>query len=572
MRIGSWQSTRWGTTVRQLWDRVDPVLVAALLVGVVLRTWQFGAIPPGLNQDEASTAYDAFSLAHYGMDRHGFHLPVVLVSWGSGMYALASYLEAPFVGLLGLEVWAARLPFLLVGLATLPLFYLFLRDTTDRRTARIGVVLLAASPWHVMVSRWALDSNLLPAVFLLGAVCLVRSEGRPRWLFGAALAFGLALYAYGTAYLVVPVFLALALAHGLRHRLWPWRTLVGAGATFALVATPVALFLAINSLGWQSIRTPLFSIPRLTGVPRFRTMGNLHLLSIDFLRQAAANLGQGAELFRTQDDGLIWNAVPGYGIAYPMSTLLALAGLALLVGKSSWRVRQASFPLLAWSIAAVVLMAFVSPNINRANVAMLPFICCVAVASSLLWQYRPLAILLGLVLVGSLAGFSNAYFGGYRQAAAEPFFASFGEAIRHASGATKGEVCVTDHVNMPYIFVLFYNQEDPRLFASTVRYDNPGAEFQGVSSFGRYRFGVDRCAASAGAIVAGVDEARALGSAGFVVESFERYVVLVRPERDTNVRANQGAAAGKGTQPSKDVASSAVRLGTDDATSGGIAN
>ena len=131
----------------------------------------------------------------------------------------------------------------------------------------------------------------------------------------------------------MPVFLLLALIHGVRHRLWPARTILWAAGTFVLVALPIGLFLAINSFGWQSIRTPILSIPRLTGVPRFQSMGNLHLFSAEFLRQAATNLGQAAELFRSQDDGLIWNAIPGYGILYGLSTLLALAGLALLVGK-----------------------------------------------------------------------------------------------------------------------------------------------------------------------------------------------------------------------------------------------
>jgi hypothetical protein len=308
-----------------------------------------------------------------------------------------------------------------------------------------------------------------------------------------------------------------------------------AGAAFLLVALPVGLFLAVNSFGWQSIRTPILSIPRLTGVPRFQSMGNLHVFSAEFLRQAAANLGQAAELFRSQDDGLIWNAIPGYGILYGLSTLLALAGLALLVGKGFGPARRASFPLLAWSIAALVLMAFVSPNINRANAAMLPFIFCVAIASALLWQTRSLAILLCVLLAGSCAGFVGAYFGNYRQTAAEPFFASFGEAIRYASEQSKGDVCVTDHVNMPYIFALFYTKEDPRVFERTVHYDNLGAEFQSVSSFGRFRFGIGRCADSAGAIVARPDEVASWRRDGFTVKEFERYVVLVRPNRDSDV-------------------------------------
>ena len=88
---------------------------------------------------------------------------------------------------------------------------------------------------------------------------------------------------------------------------------------------------------------------------------------------------------------------------------------------------------------------------------------------------------------------------------------------------------------MPYIFVLFYTKEDPRLFERTVHYDNLGAEFQSVSSFGRYRFGIGRCANSASAVVARADEAASLGRDQFAVKEFERFVVLLRPNRDSDV-------------------------------------
>src|SRR4051812_13141688 len=188
---------RVAVTTRSWLRGLDPVLLGAIVVGLLLRTYAFAAIPRGLNQDEASTAYDAYSLIHFGVDRHGFRLPVVLVSWGSGMYALASYLAAPFIGIFGLEVWSARLPHLLAGMAALPLFFVLVRDTVDRRTAQIGVVLLAISPWHIMVSRWGLDSNLFPFVSLVATVLFVRPTPRPRLLMGAAAGYSLALYSYG---------------------------------------------------------------------------------------------------------------------------------------------------------------------------------------------------------------------------------------------------------------------------------------------------------------------------------------------------------------------------------------
>lgn len=42
---------------------------------------------------------------------------------------------------------------------------------------------------------------------------------------------------------------------------------------------------------------------------------------------------------------------------------------------------------------------------------------------------------------------------------------------------------------MPYIFVLFYERINPHDFLESVVYVNPGAAFQQVSAFGRYRFG-----------------------------------------------------------------------------------
>jgi len=234
------------------------------------------------------------------------------------------------------------------------------------------------------------------------------------------------------------------------------------------------------------------------------------------------------QLFRSQDDGQIWNAIPGYGVLYPPSTYLAAAGLVVLVARNVRRAGEPSSPLLAWTLAALLLAAFVPANINRLNVAMFPFVFCTAIAASALWQRRVLALLLSGLLLVSSGGFADAYFGRYREAAAGPFFVSFGDALRHAAAQTPGELCVTDQVNMPYIFALFYNREDPRQFAQTVTYANPGAEFQSVLSFGRYKFGLARCLDSAAAIVATHDEASGLTSPAFTRREFERYTVLVR--------------------------------------------
>ena len=79
-----------------------PSLVLIILLAVFIRTWKFGAVPGGMNQDGAMAAVDAKALADYGTDRFGMRYPVHLTAWGFGqMSALLSYLMAPCIKLMG---------------------------------------------------------------------------------------------------------------------------------------------------------------------------------------------------------------------------------------------------------------------------------------------------------------------------------------------------------------------------------------------------------------------------------------------------------------------------------------
>ena len=86
------------------------ILAAILALGVFARLWRFGAVPDGLNQDEAFAAYEAWALLHFGTDSSLHAWPVYFTAWGSGMNALESYLLIPLFALLGTKTWVIRLP------------------------------------------------------------------------------------------------------------------------------------------------------------------------------------------------------------------------------------------------------------------------------------------------------------------------------------------------------------------------------------------------------------------------------------------------------------------------------
>jgi hypothetical protein len=512
------------------WPRHRWILLAILAVGIAVRLYRFGHVPPGLGQDEAADGYDAFALLHYGIDRSGYHNPVMFVSWGSGMYAIAGYLEMPFVAVLGLSPVALRAAFLVLGVASLAMFYLLCRRVADRTVALVALFMLAISPWHIMVSRMAVDANVFPAVFLAAVTCLTVGLERAWVRMASAALLALCLFSYGTAYVVVPGFLVMGCLYVVYYRKVSVAQLVLPALVFVVVASPIAAYVAINQYGWEAVRTPLFSIPRLTGPPRYETVSAV--FSANFARSLLNNAKAAVRLLLTQDDGLIWNAVPDYGIFYMFSLPLVIVGVAAsMVGV--WKARRydpACF-FVFWLLASGVLALLEPVNINRINIAFLPLIYYLAVG--IVTVSRPRIVLPAIIACYLVAFglFSANYFVSYPRDAGEAFDVSLREAIEKASEATDGAICVTDRVNQPYIFVLFQRKFDPRRYLSTVRFEDPYAEFHSVISFDRYTFGVGHCTGRTfGAYVVERGEPLPPEAQGFAVVTFERYVVAIHPE------------------------------------------
>ncbi len=478
---------------RHLLAHFDFWLLAAVLLGTLVRAWDFGAFPPGLHQDEASAGYDAFALLNYGIDRNGFHNPVACVAWGSGMFALVVYLAMPAIALFGLNAWAVRLPCLLVGVGSLVVFAWLMTKLRDRPTARIATFLLAICPWHVVVSRWALDSNLLPGVLLLAVAATVLAVDRPRFLPLAFALCAVSLYAYGTAYIVVPVYLVLATTYGIYHRRWSMGQVAIALLTFTIVAAPAVLYVVINVREADSIVTPWLSIPRLPGLPRYETVGNFHFWEPAFYIRAMRGVAEALLLLVIQTDFQIWNGVPWYAFLYYFSLPFSVFGFGLLCRACWQREFTRDFFMLAWCLAAAAVVPFVLVSVNRVNAGLIPLVYCTSVGVGYFRQRRPplFAALAALYALSFLA-FTWSYFSTYADRVAREFNASLTETIAAASANPEDVVCVTDAVIFPYIFALFASQEDPHEFLQTVQYANPGEEFQDVSSFGRYKFGLPK--------------------------------------------------------------------------------
>ena len=318
--MGEARQSRLDRTAR--WGRWLPL--ALILIGVLVRGWALGAVPGGLNQDEAFAGYEAWSLLTSGVDSWGYPYPCYLVAWGSGMNALESYLAMPFLALLGCTATALRMPQFLCACLSLPVCYDLLRRMASRRLALVGLGLLAISPWHIMLSRWGLESNLAPAFLLFGFYFLVRGLENQRFLLLSAAAYGISLYAYAINWVVVPLTLCVCGAYLLLSgRRFSWRCLLGAGVILFLLALPLMLFVLVNLNVMEEIVTPWFSIPRMAAMRGSE-------LSLSNLFSAQSWRGVGTLVF-LQRDSLLWNAMDGFGMFYLISLPFQLLGAARLI-------------------------------------------------------------------------------------------------------------------------------------------------------------------------------------------------------------------------------------------------
>jgi len=383
----------------------------AVLIGIFARVAAFGDLPPGLNQDEASTGVDAFSLLRFGIDRNGIAFPVQFISWGSGQNALYAYATIPVLAIAGLSPIAVRLPMLISGLLTLPLMYFVARRTFGPAAAAIATFLLAISPWHIVLSRWGLESNFLPFVFMLAYACLLASSTRNFWFVVSCGLFAIALYAYGTAYAAVPLFLLAAVPILWRaNRLTPGTVLLG-GAVFVGVATPIVVFLVINALGEDGgVQLGPLTVPRLPIEARYETLSALSSSSpaSAFIMNSRALL----MLLVRQTDDLVWNTVPQFGYFYGVTLpIVLIGGVQLLAACRKHRLPEHAL-LIVWLGVGLVIGMLQPVNINRLNILFIPLLLLMALPIVWLAERSRIALgaAVGILLIG-FAAFTLVYHG-----------------------------------------------------------------------------------------------------------------------------------------------------------------
>jgi len=494
----------------------DVVLVLAtvlLLTGAVLRLLYLGEIPAGLWPDEASIGYEAWALLHHGIDRNGYAWPVHFVSWGNGQNALYAYLSLPIIAALDLTVFSTRLLQALAGAASLLLFWRVAartqpapwspRGVPGAYFALLALLLLILCPWHLMLSRWALESNLLPFVVLLAVYFLTRPDNDRLGVQAAGVfVLSLSVYAYGPAYFFAPLFLALVFVWLRLQGKLPLRHFLLLSTLSLLIVLPILLVLAVNFFDWEAIRAGI-SMPKYTGEARYEQKSTLFggRFRSHFLDQLLFPL----KLLTTSDPVPTrhFNKMANFSVLFPFAIVPLAVGFGATIYRAVIR-RECGVPLLMalWLVAAFATSSIVIAKINRVNIVWLPIVYFTALG--VFYACRRWRALLALAAAAYLiygGWFAHTYFTHYndRHEAGivppdrldfldlQPAIAS---AVEHAGPGDK--IYIGHWVRYAYIYVLFHTKHPPQNYRNTRTIANPNVPFQIITSFDRFIFDPER--------------------------------------------------------------------------------
>ncbi|PWU22937.1 hypothetical protein C5B42_04705 [Candidatus Cerribacteria bacterium 'Amazon FNV 2010 28 9'] len=388
-----------------------------LLVAALLRFYQLGAVPSGLQKDEVSFLVNTMALKATGRDEDNRAHPLYLQSIIDPKPALISYLQIPSIALFGENTFAARFPVVMAGLLSLVTVFFFIKEVLDELYAFIVTGILAISPWHIVASRATYEvifSFLFSVLTLHLFIRIVRSSHRSWWEVACGIcAFILAVYLYHSTKIFLPSSLVLSyFIYRPQKEKFPSKKTIG----FLLVSFCAVLFFTffVKDATKRFASVGLFADPSpmiIANEQGTDATGKLPLLYMRAYYNKVVVYGKAflenylsyfdPRLYFFQIAQPVRYQIPLQGVLYIVELFLFFIGLIVALTRPKLRQKF----LLFWGIFLIApipaaLTTIEVPSMIRSFPIILSFAVCIA--TGLIWivQLRPVWLKrLGLVVV-----------------------------------------------------------------------------------------------------------------------------------------------------------------------------
>lgn len=462
-------------------------LLFILSLGSILRLWQLDKFPEGLQVDEVSFGYNAYSMLKTGKDEFGKFLPLTLRSFDDNKAAVYSYLDIPAIYLFGLNGFAVRLPTALFGILFIVLsFFLSFELTKNRKLSILASFLFAISPTSILLSR--VQSEPLVATFfvLLGTYLFLVYQRNKSFLYltSATIFWILSLFTSTIPRVFLVLFLPLLFILYKSKKTAISFGIVIIFSLFLFFTSSLSRYNQVSVFSSLHVVLPLEESIREDGPNQALLARIFHNKPISYGRYLINNyfdylsfrfLFQEAELPAREH-------LVNMGVMYLFSFPLFIIGVwKIISNKKKW-----GYMVIAWILVVPLSMSFASddtPNIHRFFMTILPLELATAYGLFSINGY--LRLILVPIIIFSLAFFLHQLI--IHQPVHKSPLRSF--AYKQLISEVKTlepsyhKIVFTTKESNTYIFLLFYDRIDPKSYQQSGakgNFDN--------GQFGKYVF------------------------------------------------------------------------------------
>lgn len=463
--------------MKKRFQKTNLAILLITLLSFAFRFYNLSNLPSAFSVDEAALGYNGWSLLTTSKDEWGETLPLLLRSFDDNKPAVYSYLTIPFIAIFGLNEFSTRAPAALFGsLLPLIIFLLLKRLKQNDFTSLLTAFIIATSPWHIEISRTAVEAGVALSIGVLALLFLSKSQ-----FFTGLILILTSLFTYHTARLIVPTITLFGALFKIIKTNWK--------VNFLLIITVLlGIVLSLTHSSWRFDQISIFSDKesQLLREEAIREDGGE--ISVQIIETRSAHNKIFSWIY-TFSKNYITNTSLTYlflGGAQPPRVTIPETGQFLLItlpfyilgiALSIKKWKKIDKWLLTWLIFAPIPASLTTANLPHTyrTLFMLPpiaFFIAYGISMTIQFIKHKYYPLLTFLIIIFTAAFSLNFFRSWHQYRVhqqvhQPWYRQYGykDLINYLnSRANVEKITITNRGREPYIFILFYNKISPKQY------------------------------------------------------------------------------------------------------------
>ena len=342
------------------------VIFYLIITGLFLftRLYKILTVPYGMHIDEVSMGYNVWSLTEYGVDRYNNPYPVYFKNSGSGQSCLYVYMAVILSKIFGYSLFTLRFVSVILGAILLVFGTKIALKLQGKRFAKIVSVLIVTLPFFITSERFAFDCYAMLPMYVMTFYFFLQmiDTKKTRYAVFTGLGISLTLYSYVLAYLMLPVFIVLALIYLIASKKFNLKNILVIGLTTIVTALPIIYYVLVILGVVPELKTSFFTITdasskRMGELQYFhRSLGRLWdrfytLLTIDSYDFTSAGVGT-----------IYNNEIHFLGHSFSFEVILFMIGLGIFFYRL-YKKRSNRLLVLAYGLSTVILIFFLRDTI-----------------------------------------------------------------------------------------------------------------------------------------------------------------------------------------------------------------